>query len=81
MISDYAILNFALEDIRRGHKLDSVSRLYLLQETLESLLEYILERDQPKRELILMKKPKSLKKLKPLKKIAKPKPKVKRERY
>jgi hypothetical protein len=71
MRTDYTCLSFVLADLELNRELGGFLTSTRVEEAIMTILEYLLEKDKPKRELILMKK------TAPAKKALKPKSKMK----
>lgn len=69
MKTDYTCLNFILADLQLHRELGGFHSPARLEEAVITILEYLIEKDKPIRELILMKKTAQVKKkLKPMSK-------------
>ena len=54
MKTDYTCLAFALADLQLYQSVDTPYPPHLMECAVETILEYLIERDKPKRELILV---------------------------
>lgn len=54
MKTDYTCLAFALADLQLYQSVSTPYPPHLLECAIETILEYLIERDKPKRELILV---------------------------
>lgn len=54
MITDYTLLAFAKADLELYQELDTPYPPNMIEGAVLTILEYLLDRDKPKRELVLM---------------------------